>query len=199
MQKALKIHPADSVAVALQPLKAGELVALGVQTVSLTQDIPAGHKLALRAIAKDERVLKYGQPIGIATVAIPAGAHVHTHNLHTLLSGELAYEYHPSEPMLSSMESRFFNGYARADGRAGIRNELWILPTVGCVNDIAAALERRAHSLLGGAVDNVCAFQHPYGCSQMGEDQENTRQILADLATHPNAGGVLVLGLGCGK
>jgi len=197
MKKALQIHPTDTVAVALTPLAAGETVLAGGQTVTLAEDIPAGHKFALRPIAGGEPVLKYGQPIGAAAVAIPAGAHVHTHNLRTLLAGELNYAYRPSHPAVAPEESRTFNGYLRADGRAGVRNELWILPTVGCVNDVAAALEKRAQKLVGGAVESARAFPHPYGCSQMGEDQEHTRQILADLALHPNAGGVLVLGLGC--
>ncbi len=197
MKKALQIHPSDTVAVALSPLGAGETVELGEKSVVLAQDVPAGHKFALRPIARGEAVLKYGQPIGKATADIPTGAHVHTHNLRTLLSGELSYAYRPAHPTLPKADSLTFQGYLRADGRAGVRNELWIIPTVGCVNDIAAVLEKRAASLAGGAVENVRAFSHPYGCSQMGDDQEQTRRILANLAAHPNAGGVLVLGLGC--
>ncbi len=197
MKKALQIHPADTVAVALCDLAAGETVTVENRTCVLTAAVPAGHKFALRSIAKGEPVSKYGQPIGVATAAILPGEHVHTHNLRTLLTGAHGYAYTPSQPTLPVAEPRCFNGYLRKDGRAGVRNELWILPTVGCVNDVAAALEKRAQKLLGGAVENVRAFPHPYGCSQMGEDQENTRQILANLATHPNAGGVLVLGLGC--
>lgn len=197
MQKAIKIHPSDTVAVAIEPLRPGESVLIGNQTLSILEDIPAGHKFTLRPIIRGESVLKYGQPIGAALCDIPAGAHVHTHNLRTLLSGELRYEYHPFHLQPAHKESASFQGYLRADGRTGIRNELWILPTVGCVNDVATALEKRAQKLLGSSVENVRAFTHPYGCSQMGEDQENTRQILANLATHPNAGGVLVLGLGC--
>lgn len=197
MQKAIKIHPTDSVAVALEPLQPGENVAVDHIAFSVVDEIPAGHKFALRPIVRGESVIKYGQPIGVALCDIPAGAHVHTHNLRTLLSGELRYEYHPTRPQPLSAENASFLGYLRADGRAGIRNELWILPTVGCVNDVASALEKRAQKLLGGSVENVRAFSHPYGCSQMGDDQENTRQILANLAIHPNAGGVLVLGLGC--
>ncbi|MDD3212905.1 MAG: altronate dehydratase family protein [Eubacteriales bacterium] len=197
MKKALQIHPSDNVAVALTPLSAGETITLDHLSITLREDIPAGHKFALSSIKKDARVIKYGQPIGTAKADIDTGMHVHTHNLRTLLAGELEYAYQPTGAALAPSESRVFNGYLRTNGQAGIRNELWILPTVGCVNDVADALETRAQKLLGGAVENVCAFPHPYGCSQMGTDQENTRQLLADLAVHPNAGGVLVLGLGC--
>jgi altronate hydrolase len=197
MKQAIRIHPADTVAVALAALPAGTPVDVEGETMVLTGDVPAGHKFALRDVAAGEAVRKYGQPIGAATEPIAAGAHVHTHNLRTLLTGELAYAYRPEGAALPAATPRTFMGYARAHGRAGVRNELWIIPTVGCVNDVASELERRAGVLLGGAVERVRAFVHPYGCSQMGEDQEHTRAILANLATHPNAGGVLVLGLGC--
>lgn len=197
MKQAIRIHPSDTVAVALQALRAGESVAVEGFAGRLPGDVPAGHKFALRPIGAGEAVLKYGQPIGQAVRDIAPGEHVHTHNLKTLLSGELAYAYAPAGARATAEAPRMFMGYARAGGGAGVRNELWILPTVGCVNDVATALERRAQGLLGGAVENVRAFTHPYGCSQMGEDQEHTRQILANLAAHPNAGGVLVLGLGC--
>ncbi len=197
MIQALQIHPADNVAVALSDLRAGETVAGEGFSCVLREAVPAGHKFALRPIQKGEPVVKYGLPIGEASAPVAEGEHVHTHNLHTLLSGELSYAYAPVHPALAPLAPRTFQGYPRSDGRAGVRNELWILPTVGCVNDIATELEKRAQALVGGAVENVRAFPHPYGCSQMSEDQENTRQILADLAVHPNAGGVLVLGLGC--
>ncbi|HNW87290.1 MAG TPA: altronate dehydratase family protein [Candidatus Limiplasma sp.] len=197
MKQAIQIHPEDNVAVALLPLHAGTSVTVGSAYCVLVSDVPAGHKFALRNIAAGERVMKYGQPIGAAVQDIAAGEHVHTHNLRTLLSGELSYTYRPAAPTLAPTASAVFQGYLRGNGQAGVRNELWILPTVGCVNDVAVALETRAKKWVGGGVENVRAFPHPYGCSQMGEDQESTRQILADLATHPNAGGVLVLGLGC--
>lgn len=197
MIQTLQIHPADNVAVALSDLRAGETVASDRFSCVLREAVPAGHKFALRPIRKGEPVVKYGLPIGEASAPIAEGEHVHTHNLHTLLSGELSYAYAPVHPALAPVAPRTFDGYMRSDGRAGVRNELWILPTVGCVNDIATELEKRAQALVGGTVENVRAFPHPYGCSQMSEDQENTRQILADLAVHPNAGGVLVLGLGC--
>ena len=197
MNKIVQITPRDMVAVALQPLAANEAVSYGAGEVTPLSDIPMGHKVALRDIKKGEPVIKYGFPIGEATEAIPKGGHVHSHNLHTLLSGAHDYEYHPTHPALEAREPVTFMGYPRKVGRPGIRNELWIIPTVGCVNDNAQALARRAQALVGGAVEGVYAFCHPYGCSQMGGDQENTRQALANLATHPNAGGVLLLGLGC--
>lgn len=197
MAELLRITPKDNVAVALVGLNAGTTVTVEDVTLTLKTDVPAGHKVALTDIPKDGHVIKYGFPIGYAKEDIAQGSHIHVQNLHTLLSGELEYEYHPTHPTVEAAEPATFMGYPRHDGKVGVRNELWILPTVGCVNDIAKALEKEAQSLLGGGVENVYAFPHPYGCSQMGDDQDNTRQILADLATHPNVGGVLVLGLGC--
>ena len=197
MNNLLRITARDNVAVALRALSAGEDVAVDGISLTLNTDVPAGHKVALKDIAQEEPVIKYGFPIGAAKEAIPAGSHVHVHNLHTLLSGELEYTYRPTYPALDPLPVREFMGYPRQDGRVGIRNDLVILPTVGCVNDVARALERDAQRLAGGGVEKVYAYAHPYGCSQMGDDQENTRRVLASLATHPNVGGVLVLGLGC--
>lgn len=197
MREVLKISASDSVAVALAALAAGSVVDVDGEPIRLQNDVPAGHKFALRPIRAGESVIKYGFPIGEAKCDIAVGEHVHVHNLKTLLSSELSYEHHPHVQELEIREAETFLGYPRKDGRVGVRNELWILPTVGCVNDVARTLERRAQSLVGEGVEAVYAFSHPYGCSQMTEDQENTRQILADLATHPNVGGVLVLGLGC--
>ena len=197
MDQLLKIHPRDSVAVALESLSKGAKILLDGEEILLAQDIPMGHKVALKDIEKDTPVIKYGFPIGISTAPIKAGEWVHTHNVHTLLSEEGSYRYTPEAiPELPGM-SGTFQGYKREKGKSGIRNEIWILPTVGCVNDVAQALATRAQSLVGGGVEGVYAFPHPYGCSQMGQDQDNTRQLLADLAVHPNAGGVLLLGLGC--
>ena len=197
MNEMVQITPRDLVAVALKPLSAGETVSFGNGQITLKDDLPMGHKAALRSIRKGEAVIKYGFPIGEATEDIPAGGHVHTHNLHTLLKGEQEYEWHPAKPETRKVAPAVFRGYPRAKGRPGIRNELWILPTVGCVNDVAKALAAKAQRLTGGSVEGVYAFPHPYGCSQLGNDQDNTRKVLADLATHPNAGGVLLLGLGC--
>ena len=197
MREVLKISANDSVAVALVALSAGKTLEVEGQQVTLVTDVPAGHKFALKDIKAGEPVIKYGFPIGQAKCDVQTGEHVHVHNLKTLLSSELSYEHRPSVAELQPKEPATFMGYPRANGKVGVRNELWILPTVGCVNDVARVLERKAQQLVGNGVENVYAFPHPYGCSQMTEDQENTRQILADLATHPNAGGVLLLGLGC--
>ena len=197
VNKLVQINPGDAVAVALQPLAAGVPADYGAGEVTPLSDIPMGHKVALRDIRSGEPVVKYGFPIGLASGDIPRGAHVHTHNLRTGLSGALEYAYRPTHPALERREPASFMGYPRRLGRPGIRNELWIIPTVGCVNDNARALARLAQKYVGGAVEGVHAFAHPYGCSQMGGDQENTRQALANLCTHPNAGGVLLLGLGC--
>ena len=197
MAELLRITPKDNVAVALSAIDQGVTLTVDGVTLTTVDAIPAGHKVALEDIPAQGKVIKYGFPIGYAKADIRKGGHVHVQNLHTLLSGELAYEYHPTFPQVEAKEPATFMGYPRRDGRVGIRNELWILPTVGCVNDIAKALEKDAQSLVGGGVECVYAFPHPYGCSQMGDDQENTRTILANLATHPNVGGVLVLGLGC--
>ena len=197
MREVLKISAGDSVAVALKALEKGTALDVEGQQIVLSTNVPAGHKFALKKIEAGEPVIKYGYPIGQAKCEIAPGEHVHVHNLKTLLSSELSYEHHPDVKELESKEPAMFMGYPRKNGKVGVRNELWILPTVGCVNDVARVLERQAQNLVGGGVENVYAFPHPYGCSQMTEDQENTRHILADLATHPNAGGVLVLGLGC--
>ena len=197
MQELVRITEKDMVAVALTPLQKGSVGHYEGGSVTLLSDLPMGHKVALRDIASGEPVIKYGFPIGQATADIPMGAHVHTHNLRTLLSGAKEYAYHPTHPAQTPVAPLSFQGYPRKAGRPGIRNELWILPTVGCVNDVAKALAGRAQTLVGGGVEGVYAFPHPYGCSQLGDDQDNTRRVLAALATHPNAGGVLVLGLGC--
>lgn len=197
MAELLRITGRDNVAVALRAIAAGEKVTVDGMAITAATDVPAGHKMALENIPKDGHIIKYGFPIGYAKEDIPQGSHIHVHNLHTLLSGELEYAWHPTNPQVEAQTPATFMGYQRPDGRVGVRNELWILPTVGCVNDIARALEKQAQELVGEGVENVYAFPHPYGCSQMGDDQENTRQVLADLAQHPNAGGVLVLGLGC--
>ncbi|MBP3426667.1 MAG: altronate dehydratase [Clostridia bacterium] len=191
--KYIKITDRDNVAVALQPLSKGEEI-LGV---TLTQDVPAGHKFALAAIAQGENVIKYAFPIGHATADIAAGDWVHTHNVKTNLSGLLEYTYNPHPCAVERDREATFEGYVREDGRVGIRNEVWIVNTVGCVNGTSKALERLAQKAYGDRVDGVHCFVHPYGCSQLGEDHVNTQKLLASMVRHPNAGAVLVLGLGC--
>lgn len=196
--KMIRIHPGDNVAVALAPVKGGEMLEIGGQMHTPGQDIPQGHKMALQDINKGEPVIKYGFPIGHASCDIAAGEWVHTHNVKTGLSGEMEYTYQPVKiPPVPGQEPVFFQGYLREDGRAAVRNEIWILPTVGCVNSIAEQMVRENQDLVQGSVEGLHAFTHPYGCSQLGEDHENTRRLLAALCRHPNAGGVLVLGLGC--
>ncbi|MDO5538869.1 MAG: altronate dehydratase family protein [Eubacteriales bacterium] len=197
MQKFVKINANDVVGVALKPLTKGSTLNVAGQDVTLLEDIPQAHKFALQDIAAGEKVYKYGFPIGVAKEDIKKGAWVHTHNLKTGLGDLLEYTYEKDAAPLEPTEDVTFMGYRRPDGKVGVRNEIWIIPTVGCVNNVAQAIEHRAKEYVGGTVEDICAFPHPYGCSQMGDDQDNTRTILADLVNHPNAGGVLVLGLGC--
>ncbi len=164
-----RIHPADNVGVNLQN----------------------GHKYALFPVRAGENVVKYGFPIGHALCEIHPGELVHTHNLKTNLSDTLSYRYTPKQSAACVKTEglpRFIPAYRRKNGGIGIRNDIWILPMVGCVNETANEIARQTGAL---------AFPHPYGCSQLGEDHETTRQILKGLALHPNAGGVLLLGLGC--
>jgi len=190
---AFQVDPRDDVAAALREIKAGETL-LGVIAL---QDIPMGHKLALRDLAEGQPVLKFGFPIGHATRAIAAGEHVHTHNIATSLEGTGAYLYHPELDPAETSAAPTFQGYVRADGRVGTRNEIWILPTVGCVARTSSKIAEIAGRAVAGRVDGVHAFPHPFGCSQLSEDLDGTRSILAALASHPNAGGVLIVGLGC--
>ncbi|MBN2971786.1 altronate dehydratase [Roseomonas aeriglobus] len=189
----------DDVAVALEALRAGEVVRVEDVEIRLCDDIPIGHKFALHAIAAGAPVHRYRAPIGLATRAIVAGEHVHSQNVRTGLSGELDYRFiGPAARRLSdAYAGRTFRGYRRADRSVGTRNELWILPTVGCVGRLGERLAAAAASKAAGRIDGVHAFNHPFGCSQLGADLEGTAAILAALAQNPNAGGVLVLGLGC--
>ena len=197
MQDIVKINQNDNVAVALRPIAAGETLQVGGAAVTTTEEIPQGHKFALRPIQAGEEVVKYGFRIGFAKEDIPTGSWVHVHNVKTGLGDVLSYTYEPANMDVEPTEHAYFQGYRRADGRVGIRNELWIVPTVGCVNGVARSMARRVEDYARGRVDGVHVWFHPYGCSQMGEDQEHTRAILCGLIRHPNAGGVLVLGLGC--
>ncbi|MCF0244810.1 MAG: altronate dehydratase [Bacteroidaceae bacterium] len=195
----LKINPIDKVVVALRPMKAGEPITVGNEVVELLQDVPQGHKILLQDVKEGEDIIKYGYPIGHATKALKAGEWVNENNLKTNLSGTLEYEYKPVDEKLSIAKSdKTFNGYKRANGEVGIRNEVWIVPTVGCVNGIAEELAKRleAETKLEG-IDAVHAWHHNYGCSQLSEDHENTRKVLRDIVLHPNAGAVLVVSLGC--
>ncbi len=197
MQDVIKINQEDNVAVALRPVAKGETIVAGDFSVTTLEEIPQGHKVALKPIKAGGEVVKYGFRIGVAKENIEAGAWVHVHNLKTALGDLLSYQYEPTNASVKESEHVTFQGFRRTDGKVGVRNELWIIPTVGCVNSIAKALEKDAQKFVGGSLEEVIAFPHPYGCSQMGDDQEHTRAVLADMIHHPNAGGVLVLGLGC--
>lgn len=197
MQDFIKIHDNDNVIVAIQMLTAGRVVDLAGLQVTVKEDIPAGHKMAVCDIPAGAPVCKYGFPIGSAKEDIPAGRWVHTHNIQTGLGQMLDYTYEPVACEEQISPETAFRGFNRPDGKVGVRNEIWIIPTVGCVNNVATAIAKEASGFVKGSVEEVIAFPHPYGCSQMGDDQEYTRTILADLIAHPNAGGVLVLGLGC--
>ena len=198
MQDFIKINREDMAAVALKPMKKGMTVTVDDTQITLLEDIPQGHKFALCHMKKGAPVIKYGATIGYAKEDIQKGSWIHVHNLKTSLGDVLEYKYEPVSLKELTGKKASFMGYRRADGTVGVRNELWILPTVGCVSSVAKAIEQEAKRRFPlGNVEGIVAFTHPYGCSQMGEDQENTRKVLADMVHHPNAGGVLVLGLGC--
>jgi len=195
----LRINPADSVVVCLQPKKQGEIITIDGKTVVLNQDTPAGHKVLIKDVREGEDIIKYGYPIGHARQDMKTGDWVNENNLKTNLSGTLEYTYNPvGEELKIKKENRTFKGYRRKNGDVGVRNEIWIVPTVGCVNGIAEKLAEklRNETKLEG-IDSVYAWHHNYGCSQLSEDHENTRKVLRDICLHPNAGGVLVLSLGC--
>jgi altronate hydrolase len=202
----VRIHPADNVAVSVQPLSAGTVVEVAGKRIELRDDIPAGHKVALEPLPQGAVVVKYGFPIGKLITDVAAGAWIHSETLKTRLEGELQYRF-SNGVRTAARPARVptFLGYRRKNGRVGTRNEIWIINTVGCVNHAAEriaklAAERfaeHASERFAGRIDGIHSFSHPYGCSQLGDDLENTQRVLAGMLRHPNAGGVLVLGLGC--
>lgn len=198
-QTIIKINPADTVVVCLQPKSKGETIDIDGRTVTVNQDTPAGHKLLITDTPKGSDIIKYGYPIGHAREDLKAGDWVNENNLKTNLAGTLDYTYNPVDEKLGIKdEHRTFKGYVRKNGEVGTRNEIWIVPTVGCVNGIAEKLAARLKAETGEkGVDAIYAWHHNYGCSQLSGDHENTRKVLRDITLHPNAGGVLVLGLGC--
>lgn len=200
MQRLMKMNPRDTVAVALRPVSAGEELNFENQTLKALEDIPQGHKIALTNFEPNDVVTKYGYPIGHAISAIQRGGWVHTHNLATNLEGEEQYEYTPDlHPVTYPKRDLTFQGYRRTNGKVGIRNDLFIVPTVGCVNGVAELMIKEFKTIHPdlGSFDNITVLKHPYGCSQLGDDHRMTRSILMDAVNHPNAGGVLVFGLGC--
>ncbi|MBQ8520413.1 MAG: altronate dehydratase [Bacteroides sp.] len=197
--KYLKINPADNVVVAISDLKAGEVILEGDKEIVLKEDVPAGHKVTLKDFAEGENVIKYGYPIGHVRSNVEAGRWINEKQIQTNLSGLLEYTYNPVKVELDIPQKGLtFKGYRRKNGEVGIRNEVWIIPTVGCVNGIVNQLAANLRKETGGeGVDAIVAFPHNYGCSQLGDDHENTKKILRDMVKHPNAGAVLVVGLGC--
>ena len=204
--KHLKINPADNVAVAITALPAGEKLTVDGKEITLNEDVPAGHKFALKDFAEGENVIKYGYPIGHARKAQKQGDWMNENNIKTNLSGLLEYTYNPVNVDLNTTTLNLntgapnltFRGYKRKNGDVGVRNEIWIIPTVGCVNGIINQLAEGLRRETGGkGVDAIMAYPHNYGCSQLGDDHENTKKILRDMVLHPNAGAVLVVGLGC--
>ena len=203
----IKINPADNVAVALRDLSKGAVV----EGVTLSMDIPRGHKIVLRDLKAGENVVKYGFPIGHVTRDAAAGTVVDHTCIKTNLEGLLEYKYEPLPEIAGQAgnderharpdrASRTFKGFRRSDGQVGVRNQIWVIPNVGCVNGICQTIVERFKAEIAGkegSVDAVVAFPHNYGCSQLGADHENTRTVLADMVHHPNAGGVLVVSLGC--
>lgn len=202
MNQFIILNPADTVAVALQDIPVGTVLKTTQGTVTTLEEVKRGHKVALKDFAVCDNVTKYGFPIGHATETIAAGAWVHTHNLKTNLDGELSYTYQPQKlanAYAGKQDSRTFMGYKRPNGKVGIRNDLYIIPTVGCINPLLDIVVQQFKALHpdNGSFDNVILLKHPYGCSQLGDDFEQTRKILVDAALQPNAGGVLIFGLGC--
>ena len=188
----IKINELDNVAIAQREIKEGSII-FGV---TAKQNIPTGHKMALRDIKKDENILKFGHPIGHATEDIKEGYHIHTHNLRTNLKGILNYTYEPN--LISGMNKEgTFKGYRRGDGSVGIRNEIWIINTVGCVNQIAEKIASICNGIKDDKIDGIYTFVHQFGCSQLGDDLLHTQNVLKNMVHHPNAAAVLVLGLGC--
>ena len=199
MKRFVKINSADNVIIALTDLTQGSILNFDSQTLELLEDIPKGHKIAITDIAENSNIIKYGMPVGHASSEIQAGRWVHSHNITTNLKDLDKYTYTQEfhECKIDIPEKKV-NIYKRENGDLGIRNELWIIPTVGCVNGIAQNIVKEFISEIHDLeIDNVNVLRHDYGCSQLGEDHENTKIILQNAAKHPNAGGVLVLGLGC--
>ncbi|MBB6056472.1 UxaA family hydrolase [Tolumonas osonensis] len=199
MQEVIKIHATDNVAVALADLTEGQQIDIENTLITLRGPISRGHKLALRDLPAGSPIIKYGLPIGHAKEDIAQGMHVHNHNIATNLSDLDSYQYQPDFVEVPQQPAdRDVMLYRRKHGQVGIRNELWILPTVGCVNAMAKQMLKQIEQDCDlSTIDGIHLFSHQYGCSQLGQDHQNTRTILQNMVRHPNAGGVLVVGLGC--
>lgn len=199
MKQIIKINPADSVVVCLEAVKKGDTIEIDGKVINVNQDTPAGHKVLIADTAKGEDIIKYGYPIGHAKTDLKAGDWINENNLKTNLKGTLEYTYNPvNEPLDIKDEHRCFKGYVRKNGEVGTRNEIWIVPTVGCVNGITEKLAQQLRKETNEeGVDAIYAWHHNYGCSQLSGDHENTRKVLRDICLHPNAGAVFIVGLGC--
>jgi altronate hydrolase len=199
MKKYFKINENDNIVVALTDLLKGEIISVNSKDVILKEDVKRGHKIATMNLKAGENIIKYGFPIGHSTLDISEGQWVHTHNIKTNLDGIKEYSFN-QKLIENTFENKnlTFMGYKRKNGDVGIRNELWIVPTVGCVNGMADIIVDRFKEIVGDvSIDNIQVLKHNYGCSQLGEDHASTRTILGNAVKHPNNGGVLVLGLGC--
>jgi len=203
MSSWVKLHEKDHVIIALQSFSKGDVVGVDGTELTLSDDVPKGHKILLRAVAEGDDILKFGYSIGKAKMNLEPGCWIHTHNMGTGLKGILDYKYEPTDAVantaakVSPDAARTFQGFVRENGEVGIRNEIWIINTVGCINKTCEAVARRAQAMYGSRVDGVYHFAHPFGCSQLGDDLVHTQKLLASLVNHPNAAGVLVIGLGC--
>lgn len=199
MANFIKINDPDNVIIALKDFSAGKELNINGQTIIIKNDIPKGHKIALSELTPGSHIIKYGAPIGHATQPILPGEHVHVHNLKTNLAGTISYSFNQKLNQLRYQQQNLtFEGYQRGNGKVGIRNELWIVPTVGCVNGQAQQIiDQFKKEMNPTDIDGMEVFKHSFGCSQLGDDHINTQKALADIINHPNAGGVFVLGLGC--
>jgi altronate hydrolase len=199
----LLINKNDNIVIAVEEINAGELIEVKNKKIKVISDIPVGHKIALKEFNEGEKVVRYGFPIGVAAEEIKQGEWVHTHNLKTALSGKLNYNYQPKlSEVEKSAEIPTFMGYKRENGKAGIRNDIWIINTVGCINKVVEKIALKAEMkyselIKNEVIDSIHAFPHPYGCSQLGDDLEMTQKALAGLVNHPNAAAVMIAGLGC--
>jgi len=200
---AIKINKKDNVSVLLRDIKKGKTILVNNSQINVLENIKSGHKIALEDIKSGEQIIKYGFPIGRAKADIRKGSHVHIHNIETNLGEILDYKYNPIKieklDKTVNVAGKSFQGFRRDDGKVGVRNEIWIIPTVGCINRIAELLAKESSKRFIDIenIDGFYALTHPYGCSQIGEDLLSTQKILASLTNHPNAAGVLILGLGC--
>ena len=195
---AVQVHPNDNVAVAVTPLSKGQTIEIAGTQITLAEDISQGHKLSLTSIKQGDDIFKYGYSIGQTTADIAAGQHVHSHNLRTKLDGSETYQYQAQLAATPPQQNiPTFNGYLRGNGKVGIRNEIWIINTVGCVNQAAKKITDICKQKYAGRADDFIALTHPFGCSQLGDDLSNTKTLLSSLMQNPNAGGVVMIGLGC--